>query len=81
MTHYYCLEPPSASHRVVVLVPQEHHTNQTGLHGSYLWAFCSGLNSMLQPYRKALLDVEQEVTRGGEGGLVYVERVPVVAVS
>lgn len=39
---------------------QEHHTNQTGLYGSYLWAFCSGLNSMLQPYRKALLDVEQE---------------------
>lgn len=44
-----------------VVAHQEHHTNQTGLYGSYLWAFCSGLNSMLQPYRKALLDVEQEV--------------------
>ncbi|KAF7659656.1 hypothetical protein LDENG_00294220 [Lucifuga dentata] len=43
--------------------PQEHHTNQTnqaGLHGIYLRAFCTGLDSMLQPYRQALLDLEQE---------------------
>ncbi|XP_061594576.1 gamma-tubulin complex component 4 [Cololabis saira] len=42
---------------------QEHHTNQpnqTGLHGSYLRAFCTGLDSMLQTYRQALLDLEQE---------------------
>ncbi|MED6277949.1 Gamma-tubulin complex component 4 [Characodon lateralis] len=42
---------------------QEHHTNQpnqTGLHGVYLRAFCTGLDSMLQPYRQALLDLEQE---------------------
>ncbi|XP_037548187.1 gamma-tubulin complex component 4 [Nematolebias whitei] len=42
---------------------QEHHTNQpnqTGLHGIYLRAFCTGLDSMLQPYRQALLDLEQE---------------------
>lgn len=43
---------------------QEHHTNQpnqTGLHGIHLRAFCTGLDSMLQPYRQALLDLEQEV--------------------
>ncbi|KAM9317970.1 gamma-tubulin complex component 4 [Pholidichthys leucotaenia] len=42
---------------------QEHHTSQpiqTGLHGIYLRAFCTGLDSMLQPYRQALLDLEQE---------------------
>uniref|UniRef100_A0A1A8HAU1 Gamma-tubulin complex component n=1 Tax=Nothobranchius korthausae TaxID=1143690 RepID=A0A1A8HAU1_9TELE len=42
---------------------QEHHMNplnQTGLHGIYLRAFCTGLDSMLQPYRQALLDLEQE---------------------
>lgn len=42
---------------------QEHHTNQpnqTGLHGIYLRAFCTGLDSTLQPYRQALLDLEQE---------------------
>ncbi|XP_027870022.1 gamma-tubulin complex component 4 [Xiphophorus couchianus] len=42
---------------------QEHHTNQpnqTGLHGIHLRAFCTGLDSMLQPYRQALLDLEQE---------------------
>nr|XP_014340371.1 PREDICTED: gamma-tubulin complex component 4 [Latimeria chalumnae] len=33
---------------------------QPGLHGIYLQAFCSGLESMLQPYRQALLDLEQE---------------------
>ncbi|KAI1889751.1 hypothetical protein AGOR_G00166160 [Albula goreensis] len=42
---------------------QEHHStqpNQCGLHGIYLRAFCTGLDSMLQPYRQALLDLEQE---------------------
>uniref|UniRef100_A0A667ZV06 Gamma-tubulin complex component n=1 Tax=Myripristis murdjan TaxID=586833 RepID=A0A667ZV06_9TELE len=42
---------------------QEHHTNQpnqAGLNGIYLRAFCTGLDSMLQPYRQALLDLEQE---------------------
>ncbi|XP_062405971.1 gamma-tubulin complex component 4 [Sardina pilchardus] len=42
---------------------QEHHASQpnpTGLHGIYLRAFCTGLDSMLQPYRQALLDLEQE---------------------
>ncbi|XP_068172314.1 gamma-tubulin complex component 4 isoform X4 [Antennarius striatus] len=42
---------------------QEHHTNQpnqTSLHGIYLRAFCTGLDSILQPYRQALLDLEQE---------------------
>ncbi|CAN9507315.1 unnamed protein product [Ophioblennius macclurei] len=42
---------------------QEHHMNQpsqTGLHGIYLRAFCTGLDSILQPYRQALLDLEQE---------------------
>uniref|UniRef100_A0A8C5G7K0 Gamma-tubulin complex component n=1 Tax=Gouania willdenowi TaxID=441366 RepID=A0A8C5G7K0_GOUWI len=42
---------------------QEHHVNQpvqTGLHGIYLRAFCTGLESMLQPYRQALLDLEKE---------------------
>ncbi|XP_017293969.1 gamma-tubulin complex component 4 [Kryptolebias marmoratus] len=42
---------------------QEHHTNQpnqTGLHGIYLRAFCTGLDSILQPYRQALLDLERE---------------------
>ncbi|XP_048376583.1 gamma-tubulin complex component 4 isoform X2 [Stegostoma tigrinum] len=33
---------------------------QAGLHGIYLRAFCTGLDSMLQPYRQALLDLEQE---------------------
>lgn len=37
--------------------------NQTVLHGIYLRAFCTGLDSMLQPYRQALLDLEQEVKR------------------
>uniref|UniRef100_A0A8C7TUD5 Gamma-tubulin complex component n=1 Tax=Oncorhynchus mykiss TaxID=8022 RepID=A0A8C7TUD5_ONCMY len=43
---------------------QEHHsiqTNQAGLNGVYLRAFCTGLDSMLQPYRQALLDLEQEI--------------------
>uniref|UniRef100_A0A4W4GGT6 Gamma-tubulin complex component n=1 Tax=Electrophorus electricus TaxID=8005 RepID=A0A4W4GGT6_ELEEL len=42
---------------------QEHYSSQpsqTGLHGIYLRAFCTGLHSMLQPYRQALLDLEQE---------------------
>uniref|UniRef100_A0A8C2CK44 Gamma-tubulin complex component n=1 Tax=Cyprinus carpio TaxID=7962 RepID=A0A8C2CK44_CYPCA len=42
---------------------QEHYSSQpsqTGLHGIYLRAFCTGLNSMLQPYRQALLDLEKE---------------------
>uniref|UniRef100_A0A8D3E480 Gamma-tubulin complex component n=1 Tax=Scophthalmus maximus TaxID=52904 RepID=A0A8D3E480_SCOMX len=42
---------------------QEHHANQpnqTGLHGIYLRAFCTGLDSTLQPYRQTLLDLEQE---------------------
>ncbi|KAK7893257.1 hypothetical protein WMY93_022409 [Mugilogobius chulae] len=30
------------------------------LNGVYLRAFCTGLDSMLQPYRQALLDLEQE---------------------
>ncbi|XP_053721406.1 gamma-tubulin complex component 4 [Synchiropus splendidus] len=45
------------------VLQQEHHSNQpnqTGLHGTYLSAFCTGLDSMLQPYRQALLDLEQE---------------------
>uniref|UniRef100_A0A8C2B906 Gamma-tubulin complex component n=1 Tax=Cyprinus carpio TaxID=7962 RepID=A0A8C2B906_CYPCA len=42
---------------------QEHYSSQpsqTGLHGIYLRAFCTGLHSMLQPYRQALLDLEKE---------------------
>uniref|UniRef100_A0A8U7P121 Gamma-tubulin complex component n=1 Tax=Corvus moneduloides TaxID=1196302 RepID=A0A8U7P121_CORMO len=42
---------------------QDHHPsqqNQSGLHGIYLRAFCTGLDSVLQPYRQALLDLEQE---------------------
>ncbi|XP_052416768.1 gamma-tubulin complex component 4-like isoform X3 [Carassius gibelio] len=42
---------------------QEHYCSQpsqTELHGIYLPAFCTGLNSMLQPYRQALLDLEKE---------------------
>lgn len=42
---------------------QEHYSNQpnqAGLNGIYLRAFCTGLDSMLQPYRQALLDLEQE---------------------
>uniref|UniRef100_A0A803Y2T6 Gamma-tubulin complex component n=1 Tax=Meleagris gallopavo TaxID=9103 RepID=A0A803Y2T6_MELGA len=42
---------------------QDHHLsqqNQSGLHGIYLRAFCTGLDSVLQPYRQALLDLEQE---------------------
>ncbi|KAM6257535.1 gamma-tubulin complex component 4 isoform 3-T3 [Porphyrio hochstetteri] len=42
---------------------QDHHPcqqNQGGLHGMYLRAFCTGLDSVLQPYRQALLDLEQE---------------------
>ncbi|KAM6058610.1 gamma-tubulin complex component 4 isoform 2-T3 [Chlamydotis macqueenii] len=42
---------------------QDHHAsqqNQSGLHGIYLRAFCTGLDSVLQPYRQALLDLEQE---------------------
>ncbi|XP_043933472.1 gamma-tubulin complex component 4 isoform X2 [Protopterus annectens] len=42
---------------------QEHQPSQLGqpgLHGIYLRAFCTGLDSMLQPYRQALLDLEQE---------------------
>uniref|UniRef100_A0A8C4KL10 Gamma-tubulin complex component n=1 Tax=Dromaius novaehollandiae TaxID=8790 RepID=A0A8C4KL10_DRONO len=45
---------------------QDHHPsqqNQGGLHGIYLRAFCTGLDSVLQPYRQALLDLEQEVKR------------------
>uniref|UniRef100_A0A8B9E505 Gamma-tubulin complex component n=1 Tax=Anser cygnoides TaxID=8845 RepID=A0A8B9E505_ANSCY len=41
----------------------DHHVsqqNQGGLHGIYLRAFCTGLDSVLQPYRQALLDLEQE---------------------
>uniref|UniRef100_A0A8D3CTM9 Gamma-tubulin complex component n=1 Tax=Scophthalmus maximus TaxID=52904 RepID=A0A8D3CTM9_SCOMX len=37
---------------------QEHHANQpnqTGLHGIYLRAFCTGLDSTLQPYRQTAL--------------------------
>ncbi|XP_069758610.1 gamma-tubulin complex component 4 isoform X3 [Narcine bancroftii] len=33
---------------------------QAGLHGIYLHAFCTGLDSVLQPYRQSLLDLEQE---------------------
>lgn len=43
---------------------QDHHPSQQGqcgLHGIYLRAFCTGLDSVLQPYRQALLDLEQEV--------------------
>ncbi|XP_061621034.1 gamma-tubulin complex component 4 isoform X3 [Phyllopteryx taeniolatus] len=43
---------------------QEHLTiqaSQTGLHGIYLRAFCTGLDSILQPYRQTLLDLEQEI--------------------
>uniref|UniRef100_A0AAY5KED1 Gamma-tubulin complex component n=1 Tax=Esox lucius TaxID=8010 RepID=A0AAY5KED1_ESOLU len=43
---------------------QEHHSvqpSQVGLSGVYLRAFCTGLDSMLQPYRQALLDLEQEI--------------------
>ncbi|XP_072480972.1 gamma-tubulin complex component 4-like isoform X5 [Notamacropus eugenii] len=42
---------------------QDHHLSQQGqggLHGIYLRAFCTGLDSILQPYRQALLDLEQE---------------------
>ncbi|XP_072409004.1 gamma-tubulin complex component 4 isoform X1 [Chiloscyllium punctatum] len=42
---------------------QECHPSQqgqAGLHGIYLRAFCTGLDSMLQPYRQALLDLEHE---------------------
>ncbi|XP_038605873.1 gamma-tubulin complex component 4 [Tachyglossus aculeatus] len=42
---------------------QDHHPSQQGqggLHGIYLRAFCTGLDSALQPYRQALLDLEQE---------------------
>ncbi|KAE8618023.1 hypothetical protein XENTR_v10009254 [Xenopus tropicalis] len=42
---------------------QDHHPSQqgqVGLHGIYLRAFCRGLDSILQPYRQALLDLEQE---------------------
>ncbi|XP_061671747.1 gamma-tubulin complex component 4 isoform X2 [Syngnathoides biaculeatus] len=42
---------------------QEQLTNQgsqMGLHGIYLRAFCTGLDSILQPYRQTLLDLEQE---------------------
>ncbi|XP_016067158.1 PREDICTED: gamma-tubulin complex component 4 isoform X3 [Miniopterus natalensis] len=42
---------------------QDHHPSQQGqggLHGIYLRAFCTGLDSILQPYRQALLDLEQE---------------------
>ncbi|XP_010180723.1 PREDICTED: gamma-tubulin complex component 4-like, partial [Mesitornis unicolor] len=44
-------------------VQQQDHPsqqNQSGLHGIYLRAFCTGLDSVLQPYRQALLDLEQE---------------------
>ncbi|EQB77534.1 gamma-tubulin complex component 4 [Camelus ferus] len=43
---------------------QDHHPSQQGqggLHGIYLRAFCTGLDSVLQPYRQALLDLEQEI--------------------
>ncbi|KAF4018054.1 hypothetical protein G4228_009623 [Cervus hanglu yarkandensis] len=42
---------------------QDHHPSQQGQggsHGIYLRAFCTGLDSVLQPYRQALLDLEQE---------------------
>lgn len=39
---------------------QDHGISPSGLHGVYLRAFCTGLDSMLQPYRQALLDLEQE---------------------
>lgn len=39
---------------------QDHGVSPSGLHGVYLRAFCTGLDSMLQPYRQALLDLEQE---------------------
>ncbi|MEJ1288883.1 hypothetical protein NN561_019919 [Cricetulus griseus] len=43
---------------------QDHHPSQPGqggLHGIYPRAFCIGLDSVLQPYRQALFDLEQEV--------------------
>uniref|UniRef100_A0A3B4A9G3 Gamma-tubulin complex component n=1 Tax=Periophthalmus magnuspinnatus TaxID=409849 RepID=A0A3B4A9G3_9GOBI len=40
--------------------PHSGGPHSTGLHGVYLRAFCTGLDSMLQPYRQALLDLEQE---------------------
>ena len=48
------------------LLFQDHHPSQQGQggsHGIYLRAFCTGLDSVLQPYRQALLDLEQEVRR------------------
>ncbi|XP_073907091.1 gamma-tubulin complex component 4-like [Castor canadensis] len=42
---------------------QDHHPSQQGqggLHGTYLRAFCTGSDSVLQPHRQALLDLEQE---------------------
>uniref|UniRef100_A0A8C2LFF0 Gamma-tubulin complex component n=1 Tax=Cricetulus griseus TaxID=10029 RepID=A0A8C2LFF0_CRIGR len=42
---------------------QDHHPSQPGqggLHGIYPRAFCIGLDSVLQPYRQALFDLEQE---------------------
>ncbi|XP_055010891.1 gamma-tubulin complex component 4 [Boleophthalmus pectinirostris] len=40
--------------------PHSAGPHSAGLHGVYLRAFCTGLDSMLQPYRQALLDLEQE---------------------
>uniref|UniRef100_A0A7N6C177 Gamma-tubulin complex component n=1 Tax=Anabas testudineus TaxID=64144 RepID=A0A7N6C177_ANATE len=46
--------------QVKYLTLSDKYLIQTGLHGIYLRAFCTGLDSMLQPYRQALLDLEQE---------------------
>ncbi|XP_054858125.1 gamma-tubulin complex component 4 isoform X3 [Eublepharis macularius] len=45
------LPPPAQQH------PQDGHLPQQGI---YLRAFCTGLDAVLQPYRQALLDLEQE---------------------
>ncbi|CAJ0947622.1 unnamed protein product [Ranitomeya imitator] len=57
---YYPVEVPWA---YLTLDGIDHHPSQpgpTGLHGIYLRAFCRGLESILQPYRQSLLDLEQE---------------------
>ncbi|XP_032606112.1 gamma-tubulin complex component 4 isoform X3 [Taeniopygia guttata] len=57
---------------------QDHHPsqqNQSGLHGIYLRAFCTGLDSVLQPYRQALLDLEQEFQLLFPSVMVMVEQI------
>uniref|UniRef100_A0A8V0WZC0 Gamma-tubulin complex component n=1 Tax=Gallus gallus TaxID=9031 RepID=A0A8V0WZC0_CHICK len=57
---------------------QDHHLsqqNQSGLHGIYLRAFCTGLDSVLQPYRQALLDLEQEFQLLFPSVMVVVEQI------